>query len=297
MIKEIEAKTAIHHHDSTYASNWDLNIYRGCQHMCKYCYAQYSHKYLNNEGEFFNDVYAKTNIAKILDKELSKKSWNRTNVLYLSGVCDCYQPAEEKYCLMRQVLEVLIKHKQYTSILTKSPLILRDYDLISELSNVASVNIGTTVTTLNENIRQKIEPNTYPSIERLEAIKKFNEIDNCNTFIMLMPIIPYLTDNTKDLEEIYRTCRNFGFETIITASLNMRGEVKKNFYSFLSKEFPNSYEKIQKLYRNAYVSKDYNSKLRKFLYSMEKKYYINHHFKINNSNEENNFHQLDLFKN
>lgn len=272
MIKELRVKSAIHFHDSKFASNWDLNIYRGCEHKCKYCFAQYSHKYLNEgNSEFFGDIFVKTNVAEVLDKELNKKSWKPTNILNICGVTDCYQPIEEKYQLMREVLKVLIKHKQSVFILTKSPLILRDIDLIKELSDVAYVNIAFTITTLDENIRQKIEPNVKPSIERLLVLKEFSKI-NCKTVVMLMPIIPYLTDTTKNLENIFKTSKEYGCDFLLSAPLNMRGFVKTNFYDFLKQEFPATYQKIQKLYKGAYSCREYNEKLSKFLYQMRIKY-------------------------
>lgn len=274
MIKELEVKSAIHFHDSKFASNWDLNIYRGCEHKCKYCFAQYSHKYLNEgNSEFFGDIFVKTNIAEILDKELSKKSWKSTNLLNICGVTDCYQPIEEKYQLMRNVLKVLIKHKQSVFILTKSPLILRDIDLIKELSEVAYVNVAFTITTLDENIRQKIEPNVKSCMERLSALREFSKL-NCKTVVMLMPIIPYLTDTTKNLENIFKISKEFGCDFLLSAPLNMRGFVKTNFYNFLKQDFPETYQKIQKLYKRAYSSKEYNEKLSKFIYQMRIKYKI-----------------------
>ena len=113
---------------------WDLNIYRGCQHGCKYCYAMYSHKYLNSE-EFFTDIHVKTNIVDELEKELKRNSWKR-DVINIGGVTDSYQPAEAKYLLMPEILKLLIKDKTPAIISTKSKLILRDYDLIDKLSRI-----------------------------------------------------------------------------------------------------------------------------------------------------------------
>jgi len=271
-IKELKVKSAIHFHDSKFASNYDLNIYRGCEHRCKYCFAQYSHKYLNEgKSEFFGDIYVKTNVAEVLDKELSKKSWKNTNILNICGVTDCYQPIEEKYQLMRNVLKVLIKHKQPIFILTKSSLILRDYDLIKQLSDLTYVNIAFTITTLDESIRQKIEPNAKPTLERLKALSEFSKL-NCKTVVMLMPIIPYLTDTTKNLEDIFKISKECGCSFLLSAPLNMRGFVKNNFYDFLKKDFPTTYQKIQKLYKGAYSCKNYNDKLGKFIYQLRIKY-------------------------
>lgn len=294
MIKEITVKSALHYHNKKFATNYDLNIYRGCEHKCRYCFAQYSHKYL--ESDFFNDIYVKTNIAEILDLELSKKSWKH-DIINISGVCDCYQPLEEKYKLMENVLKVLIKHKNPAFILTKSPLILRDFDLIDELSKKTDVCIATTVTTLDENIRQKIEPNTYTTIDRLNMISKFTEL-KCETNVMLMPIIPYLTDTTSNIESIYATCNRLGIKHMICGSLHLRGNLKTNFYNFLKKDFPKTFHNIQHLYKGNYVSREYVQKLNKFLLSMKRKYKIyNLNTNINRSDIiEDNDKQLDLFR-
>lgn len=291
-IKEIEVKSALHYHDTKFASNYDLNIYRGCEHRCEYCFAQYSHEYL--ESDFFNDIFVKTNIAEILDKELTKKPLNDCQI-NICGVCDCYQPFEEKYQLMPQILKVLIKHKQPVFILTKSPLILRDYDLIKELAEKTNVCISATVTTLNEEIRKKIEPHTFPSIERIKAIGKFATTTKCETNIMLMPIIPYLTDSIYNIEEIYKTTKSYGIKNIIPGPLHLRGNLKKNFYKFLSLHFPDTYKNIQHLYKNAYISKDYSQKLNNFLLKMKKKYNL---YSYQMPDLQNNVYipkQLDLF--
>lgn len=274
MFKELKIKSAIHYHNSKFATNWDLNIYRGCEHKCKYCFAQYSHKFLeNNSKNFFDDVYAKINVAEVLDKELSKKSWKNTNLLNISGVSDCYQPAEKQYQLMRKCLEILIKHKQSTFILTKSPLILRDIDLIEELSKVAYVNVAFTITSLDEKIRQKIEPNVIDAKERLKILEQFTKI-GCKTTIMLMPIIPYLTDTTSNLENIFKIACDIKCNYLLTAPLNMRGFVKDNFYDFLKINFPITYQKIQKLYKGAYASSEYETKLNNFIHKLRLKYNI-----------------------
>ena len=292
MFKEITVKSALHYHDKKFATNWDLNIYRGCEHNCEYCYAQYSHDYLNEKGAFFDDIFVKINIAEVLDKELSKKTW-KNDLINISGVCDCYQPIEEKYELMRDVLKVLIKHKQRVFILTKSPLILRDYDLIDELSKKAFVNIAMTITTLEENIRGKIEPNTYPSLERLNALKGFTKL-NCKTTLMLMPIIPYLNDDIKNIENIYKLASEANINNVISAPLNLRGLLKTNFFNFLKKEFPHTYEKMQHLYENSpYVQNEYEKKLYKFVNKLKQKYTFKKWCDKCNINDTGE--QLDLF--
>ena len=117
----------------------DVNIYRGCEHGCLYCYALYSHDYLEDE-KFYDHIYYKENIVEILEKEISKKSWQK-KIINFGSVSDSYQPCEKKLELMRDVLKLMIKYQNPVNISTKSTLILRDLDLINELSKVAMVNI------------------------------------------------------------------------------------------------------------------------------------------------------------
>ena len=148
MIKEISAKSALHYHEQTFATNWDVNVYRGCGHGCVYCFARYSHRYLG-DADFFHDIYVKTNIAENLDREFSRRNWTREPV-NVGGVTDAYQPAEEKYCLMPDVIRVFIKHRNPLVIVTKSVLPLRDIALIGELAKLAEVAVLVSVSTLDE---------------------------------------------------------------------------------------------------------------------------------------------------
>jgi DNA repair photolyase len=291
MIKEILVKSALHYHNSRFASNYDLNVYRGCEHRCEYCFAQYSHKYL--ESNFFNDIYVKTNIAEILDRELSKKTRKR-DIINISGVCDCYQPLEEKYKLMPDILQILIKYRNPAFILTKSPLILRDYDLLEELSSKTAVCIATTVTTLDESIRQKIEPNTFSSMDRIKMLHEFTQL-RCKTNVMFMPIIPYLTDSIKQMELLYRVCRGFNIDHLTPGVLHLRGDLKKYFYEFLENEFQNTFQKIKPLYHGSYASRQYTEKLHKFLKKMKSKYGLYSVSCEFENNDHNYSDQLDLF--
>lgn len=260
-------------------------------------------KYMNEnvaKDGFFNDVFVKTNVAEVLDKELSKKSWSKNNLLNISGVTDCYQPLEAKYQLMPKVLEVLIKHKQPTTFITKSSLIMRDFELIKKLSEVTYVNVSASVTIMDEAIRKKLEPGAAPCIDRLNALGEFAKLKGCGTTVMLMPIIPYLTDKTDNIETIFKIASSLKVNQLLSAPVNLRGENKKNFYAFLRNDFPETYEKIQKLYYGAYASKDYSSRLRDFIWKMKNKYklygYKDPDREIIRMNEKNNMgRQLDLF--
>ena len=124
--KEITCASACNKLKRKIPYGWDLNIYRGCEHECRYCYAMYSNEYLGS-GDYFEEIYVKTNIAEQLEKELSSPNWKR-EVVNIGGVTDSYQPAESIYKQMPDILKLMIRYKTPCIISTKSDLILRDYD-------------------------------------------------------------------------------------------------------------------------------------------------------------------------
>lgn len=281
MIKEITTKSALHKlKKGRLPYTYDLNIYRGCIHRCVYCYAMYSHKYLTNEsdGNFFNDVYVKTNIVENLERELSKKrKKSQKEIINLGGVCDSYQIAEEKYKIMPEILKIMIKYENPIIISTKSDLILRDFDLIKKLAEKTYVNIAETITVMDDDIRKKIEPFTISSKERFKVLKKIKET-KASVGVHVMPILPYITDFKRNFEEIFKNSREIKANYVLTGSLNLIGETKKYYMNFIKKEYPNLYSKYVDLYQSFEVKKEYKSKLYKMVYALKKQYGISSNF-------------------
>ena len=142
--QEITCSAAFRRVKGRFPFHWDLNPYRGCGHGCKYCFAVYSHRYLESDA-FFDDIYVKTNIVEELEKQLRRPSWTR-EVINIGGVTDSYQQAEAHYRLMPEILRLLIQYKNPCIISTKSDLILRDFDLIARLAELTYVNVACTIT-------------------------------------------------------------------------------------------------------------------------------------------------------
>ena len=214
-IKEITAATALNKLKRKIPYGWDLNIYRGCMHGCRYCYAQYSHQYLS--GDFFNDIYVKKNIVEILEKELASPSWKR-EIVNIGGVTDSYQPAEKKYRLMPDILKLMIKYKTPVIISSKSDLILRDFDLIAGLSRITYVNVAQTITTSDEQCRMKIEPNSSDFLSRINVLKVFSNT-NASTGLHMMPIIPFVTDSRENIDEIFSHATSCSVDYALTGTL------------------------------------------------------------------------------
>ena len=268
-IKEVTSKSAIHYHEHAFATNRDINPYRGCGHGCIYCFAQYSHKYLDSD-QFFDEISVKTNVADAVRADFSKRSRN-CDPINLSGVTDPYQPLEERYKLMPKIIETFIRYKNPMIITTKSTLLLRDLDLLEELNKVAYVDVRVSVSAIDEEIRRKIEPKAAPTAERLQMLSEIAE-KGISRGVLLMPIIPYLTDNIENLDALFDMSRKNGAESIIPAMLHLRGETKRVFYSYIKEMFPGLISKISVLYKGAYVDKSYSEKFNQKITCLRKKY-------------------------
>lgn len=291
MLKETTAKTILHHHEQQFATNWDANIYRGCGHNCKYCFAQYSHKYLENK-DFFNDIIVKSNAPELLYKELGKAKWDKSPV-NVCGISDCYQPEEANCKIMTKVIKSFIARRNPLVIGTKSTLILRDIELIKELNDIAEVSVIISVSTLDEDKRQLIEPDAAPTIERLKMLKQFEEI-GCKTSVLFMPIIPFISDDQENLNEIFRISKEYNLGSINAWPLHLRGNTKKVFYAFLNEHFPNLLIEYQKLYKNGNVSRDYSFELQNRIMELRKKYQIFSSYKPTRAIENKEI-QMSLF--
>lgn len=273
---EIKTKSALLYHKQTYATNYDVNIYRGCSHACQYCFAQYSHKYLNNDN-FFGKIFIKTNISERLNYELTKKKHFK-QTLNICGVSDCYQHAEKEYKLTRKVLQLLKQRRHPLILSTKSDLILRDFDLIAQLSKMTRVGIAISITTLDENKSKALEPGASSPLKRLEVIKEFTKI-NCKTTILLMPIIPYITDDSENLESVFSFVAENKIDFINAWPLHLRGNTKNHFYQFLQKQFPDQHNQYINLYKNkSNPSGEYVKKIKETIANLREKYHLENSF-------------------
>ncbi|MEI6683559.1 MAG: radical SAM protein [Bacteroidota bacterium] len=290
-LKEITVKSALHYHVNEMPCNWDVNVYRGCGHGCRYCFAQYSHEYLGS-GNFFGEIYAKVNVAAMLDRELSRRKWRHARI-NLSGVTDGYQPAEAEMKLMPGIWKVLIKHKNPVVITTKSALILRDLDLISELAKVTSVYVGASITMMDEKLRQAVEPGAAPAAERFRVLEACGKV-GCTTSVMLTPVLPLINDDRKNLEEIYLRAARAKLSGLSAWPLNLRGSTKQKFLRFLGTNFPELVAPYRELYPGSELSMEYWEKVRALKAELRQRYNIPEiSFPVSDNREE--VVQLALF--
>ncbi|MCC0679387.1 radical SAM protein [Clostridioides sp. ES-S-0005-03] len=265
----INCETACNKLKRSIPYKWDLNIYRGCEHACKYCYAIYSHKYINSNN-YFEDIYVKTNIVEMLEKQLSSNKWKR-EVINIGGVTDSYQPIEAEYKIMPEILNLLIKYKTPAIISTKSDLILRDYDLVDKLSRITYINIASTITTVDEKTQKLIEPNGVDSMRRFEMLKEFRKT-NASVGLHIMPIIPYITDNFDNINSLFRYAKESNVHYVLPGTLYLRGITRGVFFDFIKKEFPDLFDKLSVLYSTGSANKEYKNQLYKMVNQLRNKY-------------------------
>lgn len=269
MITEIQAKKVLTYHEAGFPTNWDVNPYRGCTIGCKYCFAQYSHKYIGLEN-FSKDILVKTNVAECLEKELAKRSWKHEQIK-IGGTTDLYQHSEKKYELLPKIYDVVKKYHTPIFIQTKSILILRDYEIIKELSKITTVDIATSISTFDESVRKVIEPGAASTLERLEMLRTFSGICHSTT-VGFMPIIPLLSDTDENLDTAFRLTKEFGLDNIITSFLFLRGDVKPKFLKTIQTHFPEIYYEFSNLYNGATVDSPYMDKTCMKINTLRRKY-------------------------
>ncbi|MDQ8699384.1 PA0069 family radical SAM protein [Hyphomicrobium sp. LHD-15] len=232
-----------------------INPYRGCEHGCVYCYARPSHCYLGHSAglDFETKLYAKTNAAELLEKELASKSYT-PKVIALGTNTDPYQPIEREQRITRQILEVLERTGHPVGIVTKSSLVLRDVDILSRMAARGLAKVAISVTSLDRRIARAMEPRAVTPAKRIEAIRGLSEA-GVPVAVMVAPIVPGLTDS--EIERILEAARGAGAEEAGYVLLRLPLEIKDIFREWLASEFPDRADRVINLLRSMHGGQDY----------------------------------------
>jgi DNA repair photolyase len=180
IIKEILAKSIL---SKSRIYDYALNPYTGCQHACRYCYARYMKRFTGHTEAWGDFVDVKINAVDLLKKEITRKKPGR---VWVSGVCDPYQPLEARYKLTRRCLEILVEHQWPVAVQTRSPLVLRDIDI---LKKARDLSVGLSITTADEKIRKLFEPKAPPIPARIRALDQLHQA-GISTIAMIAPLLP-----------------------------------------------------------------------------------------------------------
>jgi DNA repair photolyase len=253
---EVRAKSALNRVPavSRVPFAWTVNPYRGCSHSCVYCFARPTHEYLELDAgrDFEKEIVVKVNVPEVLRKELARPSWKGEHVAMGTNT-DPYQWVEGRYKLMRGIWEAFRDARNPCSILTKSPLLLRDLDLMKQIAQVTDITACLSVPTLDEKAWRASEPHTPNPRARLEAVGELNRA-GIPTGILIAPLMPGINDDPKQVERIIELAHENGATSIGGQTLFLRGSVREIFFDWLRSYRPDLVPRYEELYaRGSYV--------------------------------------------
>jgi DNA repair photolyase len=248
---EVVAKSAINRvpKQSRMPFRFTINPYRGCTHACNFCFARPTHTYLdfNARRDFEREIVVKVNLPEVLRAELARPSWKQEHVA-LGTNTDPYQWAESRYRLMPGVWEALRDADTPCSVLTKSPLLLRDLDLMRELAEQVGFTANLSVPTLDEKAWRATEPHTPHPRKRLEAVAELNRA-GIPTGVLIAPLMPGVNDAPEQVDPILELAAEAGAKSIGGVALHLRGEVRGIFFDWLRAQRPDLVPRYEALYR------------------------------------------------
>ena len=243
-----ESKSIICRNDSPdIPFQFSINPYRGCEHGCAYCYARPGHEFLGmNAGlDFETKILVKHRAAALLRGELNQPTWN-CEPIAISGVTDCYQPAERRFRITRSLLEVLLEARHPAGIVTKNSLVTRDLDLLTAMAQRQLIHVFLSITTLDADLARRLEPRTATPAARLEAIRSLADA-GVPVGVMVAPVIPGLND--QEIPALLTAARDAGAQCAGIILLRLPLSVEPVFRDWLARQVPLQRDRIEGLIR------------------------------------------------
>jgi DNA repair photolyase len=252
---------------------WTVNPYRGCEFGCKYCYARYTHEYMELDGnEFERKIYVKQNAAALLTNDVARKySYDKGTAIGENGgpehiaigtATDPYQPAEREYGVTRACLEELAKREGLSiSVVTKSNQIVRDIDVYQRIAARSELSLNITITTLRTRLARLLEPRAPRPDLRLAAVKQLHDA-GLRVGVSASPLIPGITDRDGDLEEVAAAAKDAGAEWFFSGVLFLMPSSAKTFLPFVREKFPRLAKQYEEWYAHkGYAPEEYRKKM------------------------------------
>lgn len=259
---------------------WTVNPYRGCEFGCRYCYARYTHEFMElDANDFERKIYVKQDAAALLGRDLSEHFQPPTSNLEppehiaIGTATDPYQPAERDFRVTRAILERLAEREGLSlSITTKSNRVTRDLDVLQRIAARSDLSIHITVTTLKPRLARLLEPRAPHPELRLAAVRELREA-GLRAGVFAMPVLPWLTDSEADLDALARAARDAGAEWLGGRVLFLMPAAQKAFFPFLEEKFPKLAQRYRRAYeRNPYGPAEYQKHIQALLVRLRAKY-------------------------
>src|SRR2546425_5544143 len=251
---------------------WTLNPYRGCTHGCHYCYARRYHVQfeLNADDEFASVILVKKNFVDVLTRELARPSW-QGEYIAVGTATDCYQPIEGHYKLTRGAIAALLRARNPIGIVTKGPMVVRDRDLLVELSKVATATVYVSVPTVDEHACELLEPGTAHPLQRLRAVRELVDA-GINAGVLMNPIVPGFSSSRAKLERTVKAIADHGARFVGCNVMFLEDGTRGPFMKFLEREFPSWLPRYERLYEKKYAPEDYRKQVQGMVRVLQDRY-------------------------
>jgi DNA repair photolyase len=265
---------------------WTLNPYRGCTHGCHYCFARRYHVQfeMNADDDFAAMILVKRNFVEVLARELDRPSWKRETVA-LGTATDPYQPIEGRYKLTRGALEALARAHTPVGIVTKGPMIVRDRDVLQDLSSRAKTTICMSVPTVDEDAWRVLEPGTAHPLQRLRAVRELADA-GLNAGVLMAPIVPGFSSSRSKIERTIKAIADHGARFVGCNVMYLQDGTRTHFMAFLAREFPHLVPKFERLYVKKYPPESYRNEVKAMVSILQQRYGMDRRGRVDEDEEE-----------
>jgi DNA repair photolyase len=270
----LPVRSILNHCDSDRVPfSWTVNPYRGCEFGCKYCYARYTHEYMELDGaDFERKIYVKQDAGPLAGRDLAMERIHGQHIA-IGTATDPYQPAEREFGATRAILEQMEARKGLSiSITTKSDQVVRDLDLLRRIATHSGVSVNLSITTLRTRLARMLEPRAPRPDLRLKAVRELRRA-GIAAGVFAMPVVPGITDREEDLDALARGARDAGALWFAASALFLMPSAQKQFLPFLDKKFPKLARRYRELFsHSAYAPEAYRKELSARVAGLRKKY-------------------------
>lgn len=254
------------------AFGWSVNPYRGCYHRCVFCYARRTHWFLDEEGDRWGSrIFVKVNAAAVLRTELAKRSWRHEEVA-IGTATDPYQPLEGRYRITRAVLQALRDYETPAHLITRSPLILRDLDILRQLACGPGVSVAVSIATMDAALAREIEPTVAPPAKRMLAVSRLAAA-GVRVAVALAPVLPGINDAKDSIEAVLRGAREAGAHAVWHSTLNLQeGYTRDAFFAYLRERRPDLEPSYDALFARKYAPRTVTKEIAGRFHAAERRY-------------------------
>jgi DNA repair photolyase len=270
----LPVRSILNHCDSERVPfSWTVNPYRGCEFGCQYCYARYTHEYMELDGaDFERKIYVKQEAGAIAGRDLASEKIHGEHIA-IGTATDPYQPAEREYGATRAILEQMAARRGLSvSITTKSDQVLRDLDLLRRIAAHSSISVNLSITTLRTRLARMLEPRAPRPDLRMHAVRELRNA-GISAGVFAMPLLPGITDRQQDLDALARAARDAGAQWFAAGVVFLMPSAQKQFFPFLDARFPKLARRYREWFsRSNYAPETYRKEIATRVAALRKKY-------------------------